>query len=280
MPNDDPILCPVDFSEVSGYALRYAAELAGCSQDRLLALHAIWWEAPAYFTQARVDELRKEFRKAHGMAARTLGRFVESTLGASAREVETRMLEALPADAIRQVGDEAHAAFIVMGTHGRSGWNRWTLGSVAERVLRDCTVPVLTVRHAFDRPIRQILCPVSNTPESQQALAMAARLGACFDATVTALHVNEPHGASAIANLCAWVPAEQRARCQIHELVRKGNAAEEIIKLASEESNDLLVIGAARRRFFEGMVVGSTTLQAVRHAPCPVMTVGPALQLS
>jgi hypothetical protein len=73
---------------------------------------------------------------------------------------------------------------------------------------------------------------------------------------------------------CKWVPAEERARCLIRELVRHGDPAEEIVKLTTEEPYDLVVLGAARRKFFEGMILGTTTLRTVRHAPCPVLTVG------
>lgn len=279
MQNDtlETILCPVDFSDLSAYALRYAVEVAGCSQARVVALHTTWWEAPAYFTNAQVAKLQEELRAALGDAERSLRMFVDSALAAKGAAIETRIAEALPADGIRQVAAETRAGLTVMGTHGRHGWNRWTLGSVAERVLQESAIPVLTVRHAFERPIRQILCPVSDTVESRHALAMASILAACLDATVTALHVVEPHGTAAIPNLCSWVPSEQRSKCVIRELVRHGNAAEEIITLVSQEDYDLLVVGAARRRFFEGMVLGTTTLRAVRHASCPVLTVGPPL---
>jgi nucleotide-binding universal stress UspA family protein len=272
------ILCPVDFSQLSAHALRHAARLARCGDSRILAVYANWFEAPPYFTEGRVAELQKEFREAVSEAQRMLNAFVASALppGASqvgASRVETRVVEALPVDAIRSLAASTSAAMVVMGTHGRSGFNRWTLGSVAERVLREVPVPVLTVRAAPQREIRHILCPVSDSPASRGALAKAADLAACFDATVTALHVREASGAAAIPDLCAWVPAEERTRCNIREMVLDGNAAEEIVRLASAEPYDLLVLGAPRRRFFEGMVLGTTTLRAVRHAACPVLSV-------
>ena len=279
MRNDasEPVLCAVDFSELSFHALGYALEVANCRDAPVTVLHTTWWEAPAYFTEARIGELQKEFRASQAEAERSLRQFVDAAPGAANARVTTRVVEALPADGILRVAGEIHAGLIVMGTHGRSGWNRWTLGSVAERVLRESATPVLTVRGPLPRPIRNILCPVSDTAESRRALETASRLGACFDATVTALHVHEPQATAAIANLCAWIPAAQRAKCHVRELVRHGNAAEEIVRVASEESYDLLVIGAPRRRFFSGMVLGTTTLRTVRYAPCPVLTVGPAM---
>ncbi len=87
-------------------------------------------------------------------------------------------------------------------------------------------------------------------------------------------HVVEPSGRNPIPDLCSWVPREERTRCDIRELVRHGDASEEIVRLATEEPYDLVVLGAPRRRFFEGMVMGTTTLRTVRHAACPVLTVG------
>lgn len=277
MQNDShvPILCPVDFSDISAQALRYAVELARCHDSPVTALHASWWDVPAYFTEARVAELQKEFRDSQRAAGRHLREFVDATLGPAGKMVSTRLAEALPADGILRAALETGAGLIVMGTHGRSGWNRWTLGSVAERVLRESSVPVLTVRQPLQRPIQNILCPVSDTQESRRALEVASRVGACFDALVTALHVHEPQANAAIPDLCAWIPPEQRSACNIRELVQHGDAAEEIIRVASAGNYDLLVIGSPRRHFFDGMVLGNTTLRAVRHAPCPVLTVPP-----
>ena len=274
--NFEPILCPVDFSELSAHALRYAAMLSRCGNRKVIAAYANWFEAPPYFTESRVAELQSEFRESLGQAERMLAEFVKSTLGDAAPAVESRVVEALPADGIRQLAASTQAGLIVMGTHGRTGLNRWMLGSVTERILRESPAPVLTVRSAPKGPIRHILCPVSDTEPSRAALAVAAAFGACFDASVTALHVHEEHGGGRIPDLCEWIPAEERSRCNLRELVRHGNAAEEIIKLASEEEYDLLVLGATRRRFFEGLVLGTTTLRAVRHAACPVLSVSGA----
>ena len=269
----ETILCPVDFSELSGHALRQAALLAACGHAKIIAAHAIWFEAPAYFTEGQVENLKREFSNSIAEAERALAAFVRSALGDRAAAVETRVVEAMAADAILKLAAEVHAGAIVMGTHGRTGYNRLMLGSVAERVLCDSPVPVVTVRSQPERPIRHILCPVSDTDVSRQALSVAAGLAGCFGATVTALHVIEPHGANPMPDLCAWIPAEERARCNIRELVRHGDAAAEIVQAASEEPYDLLVLGAPHRKFFGGLVLGTTTLRAVRHAPCPVLTV-------
>jgi nucleotide-binding universal stress UspA family protein len=269
------ILVPIDFSEVSADALRTANLLRGrCGHANVVAVYANWFEAPPYFTSSRLDELQKEFRESLHLAEESLGAFVRSTLGGISDSVDVRVIEALPADGIRRLAALEKPDLIVMGTHGRSGLNRWMLGSVAERVLRESTVPVLTVRSAPLRPIRRVLCPVHNTDLSKHALALAAGISACFEASLTVFHVVEPSGSKAVSDLCSWISTEERSRCDIRELVRHGDPSEEIVRLATEESYDMVVLGAPRRRFFEGMVLGTTAIRTLRHAPCPVLTVG------
>ena len=268
------ILVPVDFSEISAHALRTAALLREhCGRGNLIAMHANRFEAPPYFTPGRMAELQREFRDALAFAEQSLEAFVESTLGTT-DIARVRAVDAFPADGIRDLAAREKPDLIVMGTHGRSGLNRWMLGSVAERVLRESPVPVLTVRSAPREPLRRVLCPVHDTAVSRRALTLAAGITACFEASLTVFHVREPSGANPVVDLCSWVPREERARCDIRELVREGDASQEIVKLAAEESFDLVVLGAARRGFFNGMVLGTTTLRTVRHAPCPVLTVG------
>jgi len=259
----ETILVPVDFSEISAYALRTARMLTEhCGHGNLLAMYTNWFEAPPYFTSSRLEELQKEFRESLAFAEKSLASFVESTLGPS-HGVQIRAMEALPAEGITQLAALKKVDLIVMGTHGRRGWNRWMLGSVAERVLRESPVPVLTVRSAIQEPIRRVLCPVHDTELSRRTLTFAAGIASCFDASLTVFHVKEASGANPVKDLCGWVPR-----------VRHGDAPEEIVKLATEEPYDLVVLGAPRRRFFDGMVLGTTTLRTVRHAPCPVLTVG------
>jgi len=271
------ILCPVDFSDLSAHALRYASMLARCGNARLVVAYAESFSPPPYFTESQLGELERQTRDAFRGAESALRRFVDAERDAEAASAtEVRIVEALPVDGILQLTRDIKADLIVMGTHGRSGVNRLMLGSVAERLLRESEVPVLTVRGdtaTVVTPPKTILCPVNNTPAAREALSMAAHLARCFDGNVVALHVKEDHAGQGIGDLCAWVPDEMRSHCTIRELTREGEAAEEIVSLAKETPCDLLVIGARHRRFFDSTVLGSTTARVVRHAPCPVLTV-------
>ena len=272
------ILCPVDFSGLSAFALRYASMIARCTPGaRLTAAYADSFSPPPYFTASRLEEMNTQFRDSFREAAAALQRFVEKVLGEEAAgSVDSRIVEALPVDGIRMLTRELKADLVVMGTHGRSGVNRFMLGSVAERTLRESEVPVLTVRGDTGKAVEQpknILCPVNDSPAAREALSAAAQLARCFSASLTVLHVKEKDTAQGTGELCAWVPDEVRSRCSVSELTREGDPAREIVSFARESSYDLLVLGARHRLFFDTTVLGSTVARVVPHAPCPVLTV-------
>jgi len=272
------ILAPVDFSQLSQLALRYAAAFSRCSGAKLTVLHVSSFDVPPYFTKGQLEQIQEQLRASQGRARQDLADFARAALEAELPEHDLLVIEGRPAEGILRAASRTGADLIAMGTHGRSGFNRLMLGSVTERVLREADVPVLTVRRETPAPaeplqIREILCPVNDTAIARKALAQAAQMARCFGATLTVLHVHEAKADDGIADLCAWVPPEQRAQCRIRELERSGEASREIIGQAADSGCDLLVIGAQHRRFFDTTVVGSTSVRVVRHAPCPVLTV-------
>jgi nucleotide-binding universal stress UspA family protein len=278
MPAELPrhLLCPVDLSELSAEALRFASVIAQGTGARLAVLYAESAPAPPYFTESQIEALRRQFAESFAQAEQSVRQFVQATLGERGAGAAVQVVEALPVEGILAAAAALGADWIVMGTHGRSGVNRWMLGSVAERVLRASPVPVLTVRGGRPAPetIRRLLCPVNDSSVARLSLELAVKLASAFDAELTVLHVDEEGGRDAIQDLCAWVPQEKRERCAIRELTRRGEAARQILEVAAESACDLLVVGARHRLFFDSTVIGTTTVRVVRHAPCPVLTVG------
>ena len=268
------ILCPVDFSEVSEAALRFAGRLAECAKAEIVALNAHYFEAPAYFTESRIAELTREFHETRHEAELAVAQFAQRILPGVAVRVVVE--EGAPEEAIARAARDEGADVVVMGTHGRSGVSRLMLGSVAERVLRSSTIPVLTVRPTTGdeatRP-RSVVCAVNDSEGAREALRQAANLANCFDAPLTVVHVEEKAGEGGIRDLCAWLGGTELPKCTVTEVARQGHAAEEILRLASEMKPDLLVIGGRHRRFWDSSALGSTTAWVARHAPCPVLTV-------
>lgn len=204
--------------------------------------------------------------------------------------------------------DRAKASdLVVMGTHGRSGFNRLLLGSVTEKVLRVVPCPVLTVPPAASRTpgppatFKRILCPIDYSPSALCALQYALDLGRRAGGSVTVLYAleyldPEPPAEPAPFDPCHQVIQESRRRreqriaqarerlhaqlaheppagCEIEEIIAIDRAYKSILRRAAETDTDLIVMGAQGTGGLELMLYGSNTQHVVRAAACPVLTV-------
>jgi len=191
------------------------------------------------------------------------------------------------------------ADLIVMGTHGRTGFQRLFLGSVTEKVLRTARQPVMTVgspsgaRDAASS-FKRILCGVDFSACSIAALRYAMSLAEGAKAHVTAVNIVEwlPVGYGSLvgpgADLTGYQTVlEAAAHDRLHnviaglpvngvlvdETVTSGKPHHEILRLAAEQGSDLIVLGIHGRNPVDRMMFGSTAEPVARRATCPVLTV-------
>ena len=139
------ILCPVDFSEPSHFAMRKAAQLAIDCQAALVVVHV--WES-AFHPQLSKELIQNELLAPVLEEQQAELEKVEREVAAlGAKRVETKLLYGVPWHAIvQETRDDPTYDLVVMGTHGRTGIKHVLLGSVAERVARHANCPVLLVR--------------------------------------------------------------------------------------------------------------------------------------
>ena len=297
------VLCPIDFSEISARALSYAATLARRYDAHLEVLHVV----PAFEEHPPPPDFDAEDRPWPSR---------EQLIAAIERALATAGAANLRSRALAQEGREHEiiacraralpADLLVMGTHGRSGFNRLLLGSVTEKVLRQVTCPVLTVPpaapHTPEEPIvfNRILCAIDYSPSSLKALQYALELGRQAGGCVTVLYALEHtdpeevlapspfdpcHEALADSRrrrqalidhgrrrLHALVAQEPTTWCEIEELVEVDRAYKAILRHAQEAKADLIVMGAQGTGGFELMLYGSNAQHVLRAATCPVLT--------
>lgn len=142
------ILVPVDFSEHSRIALRFATSLARQLDAKLVLLHV--WEPPQYVSPDIMLSVPgwsamslEAFSHAEALSAVDV--FLEGAdIGAPPPEV--RIETGDPAASIVRVANGGDYDMVVMGTQGRAGISRFLLGSVAMKVSGRATIPVLTLR--------------------------------------------------------------------------------------------------------------------------------------
>ena len=128
-----------DGSESVGRAITVALDLAARFDATVHALYVVDTDE----VDSSPDSIRDDMREAlHESGEEALATVRE----AADREVTTAVREGRPATEISDYAEEIGADAVAMGTRGRHGENRFLIGSVAERVVRTCPVPVLTVR--------------------------------------------------------------------------------------------------------------------------------------
>lgn len=272
------ILCAVDLSEFSAPVLAHGVAWAQWFGARVTALHVFDSTRPPASIERELE-------------------LVTAAFTSGDTPVTLRAAEGDPAREIVRFADELEADLIVAGTHGRSGYDRVTLGSVAEKVLRKASCPVMTLPPSAPRTpdtvlARQILCPVDFSPCARLALEFALSVAPKADGSVTALHVVEALDNEEELDRPEYIAELRRRQCQtaqqsvqeltasfgngsgaIAQLVGLGRPHREILRHAAERHADLIVMGVRGRGPIDLTLFGSTTNHVVRRATCPVVTV-------
>jgi nucleotide-binding universal stress UspA family protein len=289
------ILCGIDFSEFSLDAIRHGLVLGQWYSAELFLLHVS--QAPQLFMSRSLPGSSDGLVGAdEDSIAEEVRRFSASVLPPAGQRMRIVVRPGDPAKEIRLEAERLPADLLILGTHGRSGFERLFLGSVTEKVLRSTRVPILTIPPSVREPgppvYKTILCPLEFSDASIRALEHALSLAQAGDARLILLHVIEEvpahYGAApirqlmleyhehlereAVTRLKTMVPDEARVWSRPDERVVRGRAYEEILKVAADERVDVVVMGVRGTNALDRFVFGTTTDRVIRGANCPVLT--------
>lgn len=295
------ILVPLDGSELAERALRPACQLAQDAKGELLLL-----SVPFLKHAFSVEE-------STGVATLLPHQSVDQT-GGELKSYLTELCEGhkhpdMGISTCVREGDEASVIvdtaaaedvdLIMMSTHGRTGFSRWYLGSVTERVLRSSPCPVLVVRDK--RPFSRILITLDGSLLSERALLPGFTLARCFKSLVTLLQVSQPEVLDPVLvdeleaaepGLGRQAQEDYNFRVQrylktvadrhrhliyggVRTLVVPGPVAEAILETIEAQRIDLVVLATHGRTGLRRWVMGSIAEKVVRHAECSAMIVRP-----
>jgi len=279
------VLCAIDLSDGSGRILDYGSGIAATYGAGLYIAHVVpnlaWTLAPSAPKEQREIIENAKMELSH----------LAYCHGARAPQSRVLVEQGRPADFLLEMVQKYGIDLLVMGTHGRRGWHRFALGSVAEEVFRQSTCPVLTVGpRAQTResifPIHQLLFATDFSPESCSALPYAFSLARENQARLTLLHLVHPAiqspeerrriEESCKARLRRLVPEEVDCWCDVRCELQFELAAEGIVRAAAAGNADMIILGVRGMgafASFESHLPGPTAYGVVADAPCAVLTI-------
>lgn len=291
------ILVATDLTASSDPVMRAAAALCALTGATLHVLHAFDLPPSPYIDgvgemvtfQARLELCEKELRE---QIARTVPDSV--TVG-------TPRLEIYAAHrAIAEAAEAVEAELVVIGPHSKRDMEIAFLGGTADRVLRTLEVPCLVVRGDLRMPLRHVVVPMDLSESSHAAMdvAVAWALGmgghraddSSPSTDISVVHVipevltgpGLPFERAEV--MPGWNKAmEEMARnagpdVRLRETVLFGNTpADEIVKVATEERADVVVMSTHGYGAIKRAILGSTAQAVARRAPCPVLMVPPRM---
>jgi nucleotide-binding universal stress UspA family protein len=288
------VLCPIDFSEFSARAYDHALSLAEHYQAKLVAQHVVeLWRYPSADFAASAG-LYEEF--CHALTESRKKQLEEFVKSHTHDEIQTELVvsQGMAPDSILSFAQAQKTDVIVMGTHGRRGYDRLMLGSVTDRVMRRAPCPVLAIskpphesvaagkERDYVHHLSRILFCADFSENSERALNYAISATAEYDAELTLLHVlegspspakTEKAIAAATKRLDRLIPPAGRKTRKFKTAVRIGKPYSQIIQLAREAQIDLVTMGVHGRGALDLAVFGSTTYRVMQLGPCPVLAV-------
>lgn len=287
------ILVPVDGSKLGERALVLAVPLADQHNATLtlLSVHEpiadITLGGGAPVRDPALDhKWREEHREYLTKLAKRVGRRASSP-------VQTAFVDGRIVPSITKYASEHGVDLIVMCTHGRGGFQRFWLGSVADGLSRSSTVPLLLARGGRspgsrlekDGLFRRIMVPLDGSDRSETALKAVKVLVGSDRAAITLAHVIHPMSAAAVANLAPrpeydpeisyLTPLAAQHRTPTiainHEMRTSANVVKSLLEIADQHEAELIAITSQGMGGLQRMIVGSVADKLIRTARVPVM---------
>ena len=288
------ILCPVDFSEYSRTALRYAAALARGGKGRLTVLFV---NDPLLGSAAAAAAYDVSSLEAKTDAE--LKRFVARALGAGASAAAITTALGHPAPEIAKAAERMGADLVVMGSRGLTGPGKWFFGSTTARVLRKATVSLLVVPKPKQRPRGQwatalrswpgkrVLVPVDLADYSLADVRAALGVARSFGATPVLMYAMPP------VQFPSWLRVNSRAydrdrlamaRTELENLGAKtggdvechlvvGEPADEIVAGAGSLGTGLIVLTIKRAAAPFGPRQGAIAYRVLSSEVAPILAI-------
>jgi nucleotide-binding universal stress UspA family protein len=295
------MLIPLDGSKLAENVLPYARALARALELRIDLLSVV--DSMDFARTANAGHVR-DFDPLIEAATQEGKRYLERIARSFGGTKVSYSVEHGVADKIIiENGGGDKDTLIAMATRGRSGIHRWLMGSVAEKVLRGATNPVLVVRgneegkSEGEAALKSIVVPLDGSKLSESVLPQAVDLARKLNLKIVLTRAYQiPLSAAYGGAEAPYIPnrdallnlVKEEAGAYLEEKVNElhqngidkvssilsvGSGADEIIELARSTPDNLIAMCTHGRSGVKRWALGSVTEKVVRHSGDPVLVV-------
>jgi len=260
------ILVPTDFSEVCGNAILHAANLARFLNDKLVILHIIDNKTKALLKKkhAGTEHIKERLDQ-----YKTL---YEKNCKVS---VETMMREGNIFTSINKVAAELHARLMIMGTHGKKGW-QYLKGSFILKVTDKSPVPVIIVQNRIvHRKYNKILIPITDDLHPEKKICWAKYFSAMLNAKIHFYQYfhKDKHQNNRLSGFMEKISRsfeKDEIQCFVSKAEKESKFSNQVISYAVSNRCDLVMIidvnhAVSSAAWFEGLLFNREQI--------PVMTI-------
>jgi nucleotide-binding universal stress UspA family protein len=281
------ILWVTDFSDEAQEAFVYAKHFAKTFNAKLIALHVVPdFSSTLYNTTAVIKtELTKRLTMMKKEAERKL-----TVLQKKQRfEFKSLVLEGNASKKIIETSEKKKVDLIIMGKRGVSAVEKLFIGSVANQVLRNSTVPILLTKKRTGKPaFKKILVPTDFSKQEEVERDFAWKLAKGLDSDLTLLHVLELHDYefsprvlddmlnSVLKRLKRRKATEKEDIRVTEDVYRAINASLGVVDYAETQKFDMIVISTCVHSKLERFFLGSTTEKVISYSSIPIFAIPPA----
>lgn len=272
------IICPVDFSENSLDAARFALRFATIADSEIKFLYVssvliptgginygIEVESPAYHLRLRTEELDEQIDAL----------YKEAELTRDPAKVVCQAVDyASVVHGIVETADKNRADLIIMGTKGAAGLKRIFMGSVTTAVLEEAKCPVLAIPADFHARYVEKVAMATEIANVEKEVAPAVEFARIFDARLDIFHIStrQPDDDKLVTDLKQATGYDKITYTEVIPEI-EGDVNEGLHTYVKEHNPDVLVMFYTRRNWFEKLLFGSRTKNVVFQADTAVLSI-------
>ena len=262
--SERPIIVPWDFSVVAGYALEHAVMFAKTTGVKIFLLH--------------ITKSDKEIAK----AKEDMAKIASDTFAKSEIKPEVMVQTGNIFKTITQIANDNNAKFVIMGTHGLKGMQKFT-GSLALKVIAGTNTPFVVVQEPPQNDtIKTVVFPIDNRKENKQKLKQANLLARYYKVkyilTMPEKVLNEQINKTLKHNL-AFIKAyfvQHRIAYEVVKVLGTDSFGDATLKYADEHKPDMIMVLTTKNINIQDYVLGADEQKVIANkSKIPVMCVNP-----